>query len=99
MKDKVKEILSRAKGIKPSYFIDYTVMDGEIVIIKGRKFFDGSVNLIYGDIMAELRPNEEVIAKYEKDGIDEEKAITIRTHWERETGKDKIFLNNKEVLK
>jgi hypothetical protein len=86
MKDKVKEILSIAKGIKPSYFIDYTVMDGEIVIIKGRKFFDGSVNLIYGDIMAELRPNEEVIAKYEKDGIDEEKAALWREYWE--TDKD-----------
>lgn len=99
MKDKVKEILSIAKGIKPSYFIDYTVMDGEIVIIKGRKFFDGSVNLIYGDVMAELRPDKEVIAKYEKDGIDEEKAVLFRAPWERETEKDKIFLNNKEALR
>ncbi len=99
MKDKVKEILSIAKGIKPSYFIQYTVMDGEIVITDANKHYDGSPNLIYGDVMAELRPDKEVIAKYEKDGIDEEKAVLFRAHWERETEKDKIFLNNKEALR
>ena len=93
MKDKVKEILSIAKGIKPSYSIDYTVMDGEIVIVKGNKHYDGSPNLIYGDVMAELRPDEEVIAKYEKDGIDEEKAVIFRAHWERETEKDQLYLH------
>lgn len=49
--------------------------------------------------MAELRPDKEVIAKYEKDGIDEEKAVIFLAHWERETEKDKIFLNNKEALR
>lgn len=96
MKDKVKEILAIAKGIKPSYFIQYTVMDGEIVITDANKYFDGSPNLIYGDVMAELRSDKEVIAKYEKDGIDEEKAAIFRAQWEIETEKDKIFLNYKE---
>lgn len=99
MKDKVKEILSIAKGVKPTYSIGYTVMDGEIVIVNGNKFFDASPNLIFGDVTAELRPDEEVITKFEKDGINEEKAALCREHWERETEKDKIFLSNKEVLK
>ena len=97
MKDKVKEILSIAKGIKPSYSIDYTVMDGEIVIIKGRKYYDGSPNLIWGDVTAELREDDEVIAKFEKNGVDEEKAALFREYWKREIEKDKIYLNNKEV--
>lgn len=53
MKVKVKEILSIAKGVKPSYFIQYTVMDGEIVITDANKRYDGSPNLIYGDVMAD----------------------------------------------
>ena len=73
MKDKVKELLAHIKGVKPSYFIQYTVEDGEIVILEARKTFpvDGKEhpNMIWGDAMAELRPEREVIAKYEKDGV------------------------------
>ena len=42
--------------------------------------------MIWGDAMAELRPEREVIAKYEKDGVDEEKAALWRKYWE--TDKD-----------
>ena len=59
MKDKVKELLAHIKGVKPSYFIQYTVEDGEIVILEARKTFpvDGKEhpNMIWGDAMAELR--------------------------------------------
>ena len=90
MKDKVKELLAHIKGVKPSYFIQYTVEDGEIVILEARKTFpvDGKEhpNMIWGDAMAELRPEREVIAKYEKDGVKEEKAALWRKYWE--TDKD-----------
>lgn len=90
MKDKVKELLAHIKGVKPSYFIQYTVEDGEIVILEARKTFpiDGKEhpNMIWGDAMAELRPEREVIAKYEKDGVNEEKADLWREYWE--TDKD-----------
>ena len=91
MKDKVKELLAHIKGVKPSYFIQYTVEDGEIVILEARKTFpvDGKEhpNMIWGDAMAELRPEREVIAKYEKDGVNEEKAALWRKYWE--TDKDR----------
>ena len=90
MKDKVKELLAHIKGVKPSYFIQYTVEDGEIVILEARKTFpvDGKEhpNMIWGDAMAELRPEREVIAKYKKDGVNEEKAALWRKYWE--TDKD-----------
>lgn len=92
MKDKVQEILSIAKGIKPSYFIQYTVMDGEIVITDANKHFDGLPNLIWGDAMAELRPDKEVIAKFEKDGVSAEKVALLREYWKEETEKDNIYL-------
>ena len=82
MKEKVKELLSLIKGDKPCYFIQYTVQDGEIIILDGHKSYptDGGKHpdLIWGDAMAELRPNEEVIAKFEKDGIDWDRAQEIR---------------------
>lgn len=82
MKEKVKELLSLIKGNKPCYFIQYTLQDGEIIILDGHKSYptDGGKHpdLIWGDAMAELRPNEEVIAKFEKDGIDWERAQEIR---------------------
>lgn len=82
MKEKVKELLSLIKGDKPCYFIQYTVQDGEIIILDGHKSYptDGGKHpdLIWGDAMAELRPNEEVIAKFEKDGIDWNRAQEIR---------------------
>lgn len=82
MKEKVKELLSLIKGDKPCYFIQYTVQDGEIIILDGHKSHptDGGKHpdLIWGDAMAELRPNEEVIAKFEKDGINWDRAQEIR---------------------
>ena len=91
MKDKVKELLAHIKGVKPSYFIQYTVEDGEIVILEARKTFpvDGKEhpNMIWGDAMAELQPEREVIARYEKDGVNEEKAALWREYWEKETDK------------
>lgn len=39
MKDKVKELLSLIKGNKPCYFIQYTVQDGEIIILDGHKSY------------------------------------------------------------
>lgn len=82
MKEKVKELLSLIKGDKPCYFIQYTVQDGEIIILDGHKSYptDGGKHpdLIWGDAMAELRPNEEVIAKFEKDGINWDRAQEIR---------------------
>ncbi|MBU3836390.1 MAG: hypothetical protein H9949_11810 [Candidatus Phocaeicola merdigallinarum] len=78
----MKELLSLIKGDKPCYFIQYTVQDGEIIILDGHKSYptDGGKHpdLIWGDAMAELRPNEEVIAKFEKDGIDWNRAQEIR---------------------
>lgn len=44
--------------------------------------------MVCGDAMAELRPEREVIAKYEKDGVNEEKAALWRAYWEKETDKD-----------
>ena len=82
MKEKVKELLSLIKGDKPCYFIQYTVQDGEIIILDGHKSYptDGGKHpdLIWGDAMAELRPDEDVIAKFEKDGIDWKRAQVIR---------------------
>lgn len=82
MKEKVKELLSLIKGDKPCYFIQYTVQDGEIIILDGHKSYptDGGKHpdLIWGDTMAELRPNEEVISKFEKDGINWDRAQEIR---------------------
>lgn len=82
MKEKVKELLSLIKGDKPCYFIQYTVQDGEIIILDGHKSYptDGGKHpdLIWGDAMAELRPKEEVIAKFEKDGINWDRAQEIR---------------------
>lgn len=82
MKEKVKELLSLIKGDKPCYFIQYTVQDGEIIILDGHKSYPTDSgkhpDLIWGDAMAELRPNEEVIAKFEKDGIDWNRAQEIR---------------------
>lgn len=82
MKEKVKELLSLIKGDKPCYFIQYTVQDGEIIILDGHKSYptDGGKHpdLIWDDAMAELRPDEDVIAKFEKDGIDWKRAQVIR---------------------
>lgn len=82
MKEKVKELLSLIKGDKPCYFIQYTVQDGEIIILDGHKSYptDGGKHpdLIWGNAMAELRPNEEVIAKFEKDGINWDRAQEVR---------------------
>ena len=82
MKEKVKELLSLIKGNKPCYFIQYTLQDGEIIILDGHKSYptDGGKHpdLIWGDAMAELRPNEEVISKFEKDGINWDRAQEIR---------------------
>lgn len=81
-KQKINTILGEVKANKPCYFIQYTVQDGEIIIIDGHKSYptDGGKHpdLIWGDAMSELRPNEEVIAKFEKDGISWEKAAEIR---------------------
>lgn len=89
MKDKVKELLSLIKGTKPRYFIQYTVQDGEIAILDGFKSYPTDKgkhpDLIWGDALSELRPNEEVIAKFEKDGISWSKAKEFRDRWERET--------------
>lgn len=81
-KRKINAILGEVRANKPCYFIQYTVQDGEIIILDGHKSYptdDGNhPDLIWGDAMAELRPNEEVIAKFEKDGIDWDKANEIR---------------------
>ena len=81
-KRKINAILGEVRANKPCYFIQYTVQDGEIIILDGHKSYptDGGKHpdLIWGDAMAELRPNEEVIAKFEKDGIDWERAQEIR---------------------
>ena len=81
-KRKINTILGEVRANKPCYFIQYTVQDGEIIILDGHKSYptDGGKHpdLIWGDAMAELRPNEEVIAKFEKDGIDWDKANEIR---------------------
>lgn len=94
MKEKVKELLSLIKGDKPCYFIQYTVQDGEIIILDGHKSYptDGGKHpdLIWGDAMAELRSNEEVIAKFEKEGIDWNKANEFRERWEQEQGYNRI---------
>lgn len=86
MKDEVKKLMARVKGTKPHYFIQYTVEDGEIVILEAHKTFpvDGKEhpNMVWGDIMVELRTEMEVIAKYEKDGVNEEKAALWREYWE-----------------
>ncbi len=82
MKEKMKELLSFIKGDKPCYFIQYTVQDSEIIILDGHKSYptDGGKHpdLIWGDAMSELRPDNEVIAKFEKDGINWERAQEIR---------------------
>ena len=81
-KRKINAILGEVRANKPCYFIQYTLQDGEIIILDGHKSYptDGGKHpdLIWGDAMAELRPNEEVIAKFEKDGIDWERAQEIR---------------------
>ena len=70
-KQKINTILSQVKANKPCYFIQYTVQDDEIIILDGFKSYPTDAgkhpDLIWGDAMAELRPNEEVIAKFEKD--------------------------------
>ncbi len=82
MKEKMKELLSFIKGDKPCYFIQYTVQDSEIIILDGHKSYptDGGKHpdLIWGDAMSELRPDNEVIAKFEEDGINWERAQEIR---------------------
>lgn len=87
---KIDAILSKVRANKPCYFIQYTVQDGEIIILDGHKSYptDGGKHpdLIWGDAMAELRPNEEVIAKFEKDGINWDRAQEIR---------EKLLNNNK----
>ena len=81
-KQKINAILGEVRANKPCYFIQYTVQDGEIIILDGHKSYPTDEgrhpDLIWGDAMAELRPNEEVIAKFEKDGIDWDKANEIR---------------------
>ena len=80
-KRKINAILGEVRANKPCYFIQYTVQDGEIIILDGHKSYPTDEgrhpDLIWGDAMAELRPNEEVIAKFEKDGIDWDKANEI----------------------
>lgn len=98
MKDKVKELLSLIKGNKPCYFIQYTVQDGEIIILDGHKSYPTDNNgkhpdLIWGDAMSELRPDDEVIAKFEKYGISWDKAKEFRERWEQEEERDKAFLH------
>lgn len=72
-KQKINTILGEVRANKPCYFIQYTVQDDEIIILDGFKSYPTDKgkhpDLIWGDAMAELRPNEEVIAKFEKDGI------------------------------
>ena len=81
-KRKINAILGEVRANKPCYFIQYTLQDGEIIILDGHKSYptDGGKHpdLIWGDALSELRPNEEVIAKFEKDGIDWERAQEIR---------------------
>lgn len=81
-KQKINAILGEVRANKPCYFIQYTVQDGEIIILDGHKSYptDGGKHpdLIWGNALSELRPNEEVIAKFEKDGIDWDKANEIR---------------------
>ena len=81
-KQKINAILGEVRANKPCYFIQYTVQDGEIIILDGHKSYptDGGKHpdMVWGDALAELRPNEEVIAKFEKDGISWEKAQEIR---------------------
>ena len=81
-KQKINAILGEVKANKPCYFIQYTVQDGEIIILDGHKSYptDGGKHpdMVWGNALAELRPNEEVIAKFEKDGISWEKAQEIR---------------------
>ncbi len=95
MKSNVEELLSLIKGNKPCYFIQYTVIDGEIIILEGHKSYHANSNkypnLIWGDAMAELRSDEEVIAKFEKDGISWDKAKEFRERWEQEPEKDKVL--------
>ena len=81
-KQKIDAILGEVRANNPCYFIQYTVQDGEIIILDGHKSYptDGGKHpdLIWGDALSELRPNEEVIAKFEKDGINWDRAQEIR---------------------
>ena len=81
-KRKINAILGEVRANKPCYFIQYTVQDGEIIILDGHKSYptDGGKHpdMVWGDALAELRPNEEVIAKFETDGISWVKARDIR---------------------
>lgn len=81
-KQKINAILGEVRANKPCYFIQYTVQDGEIIILDGHKSYptDGGKHpdMVWGDALAELRPNEEVIAKFEKDSISWVKAREIR---------------------
>lgn len=96
-KQKINTILGEMRANKPCYFIQYTVQDGEIIILNGSKSYptDKSKHpdLILGDAMTELRPDEEVIAKFEKEGISWDEAKEFREHWEQETERDKTFLH------
>ena len=86
MKEKVSELMSFIKGIKPYYFIQYTVQNGEIIILDGHKSYPTDngkhPNVIWGDATAELRPDDEVIVKFERDGISWNKAKEFRERWE-----------------
>ena len=75
-----------------------TVQDGEIIILDGHKSYPTDNNgkhpdLIWGDAMSELRPDDEVIAKFEKYGISWDKAKEFRERWEQEAERDKAFLH------
>lgn len=81
-----------ARGVKPYYFIRYTVVEGEIIILQGNKNYpaDGNnhPNIIWGDVLAELREDKEVIAAFEKNGVNHAKAKEIQEKWQMDSEND-----------
>ena len=81
-----------AKGVTPYYFIQYTVIEGEIVILQGSKNYPidrrNHPNMIWGDVTAELREDKEVIAAFEKNGVNHAKAKEIQEMWQMDSNND-----------
>lgn len=81
-----------ARGVKPYYFIRYTVVEGEIVILQGSKNYPTNgrshPNMIWGDVTAELREDNEVIAAFEKNGVNHAKSKEIQEMWQMDSNND-----------
>ena len=86
--DTIKQILATAKNITPHYWIEFTIKDGKIVIMDGRKFYDTGVTLLsfftykYKDVtqvneIIKSVTADEIIQEYEQHGINHEATKTI----------------------